>query len=319
MKTNPQYDDFAIVRRLSGDMTASESRDFDNRLSTDDRLRRDYDAMATLWHDTAALQRAASIVSRKDDVWQSIANQTTRRIGRRTNVRHTLLRIAAVAIVLIAIGLALVTRDYNAQLDGSLTARRDTVDLPDGSRAILNVGSRVDYAYDGRTRRARMQGMVHFSVAADKQHPFVVEADETTVTVVGTEFTVEDVAGRNRICVDVAEGRVEFRAGGETRLLGAGDNAQYSAGLMTVNHREAQPTGWLSGRLEFRGATLTEVTEQLLDYYPEIRGIRGRTDDEETLVTTTFEDTPLDEVIEELNIHFRKKIVSDNGYVVISD
>lgn len=282
-------------------------------------LQRDYAAMADLWHDTTGLQRAMDIHNRKDAVWQSIEQQITPRIGRPGSIYRTLMRIAAVAVVLIAIGILLVMRGNGNTTEYICDAMRDTVSLPDGTQAILNAGSRLAYTFDGTTRRAAMEGMVHFSVAHDKRHPFIVEADEATITVVGTQFTVENIDSRERVCVEVAQGRVEFSADNNTRLLSAGDMATWSNGRMLVSHHAPSTAAWVSGQITLRNASLSTVVDELLAYYPEIHGVRGSTAGDSTLVTTTFESLPLSDVLDELNIHFGKKMALDNGYLVISD
>lgn len=319
MKNNNPHSDLSIVRRLSGSMSAEESRQFDAAMARDPELQRDYAAMADLWHDTIGLQRAMDIHRRKDAVWQHIEQQTTHKIGRHGSVYRTLMRIAAVAVVLIAIGILLVLRGSGNTTEYTCDAMRDTVSLPDGTQAILNAGSRLAYSFDGTTRRAEMEGMVHFSVAHDKRHPFVVEADEATITVVGTQFTVENIDSRERVCVEVAQGRVEFSADNNTRMLLAGDMATWTGGLMLVSHHAPTTAAWVSGQITLRNASLSTVVDELLAYYPEIHGIRGSTADDSTLVTTTFDSLPLSDVLDELNIHFGKKMALDNGYLVISD
>ncbi len=71
--------------------------------------------------------------------------------------------------------------------------------------------------------------------------------------------------------------------------------------------------------ITFHEATLSEILSELSNCYPEIKGVKGEFGDDSVLVTTEFVNQSLDEVIEELNIHFGQKITLNEGYLVVSD
>ncbi len=72
--------------------------------------------------------------------------------------------------------------------------------------------------------------------------------------------------------------------------------------------------------MQFEDANMQMVVDELLKSYPQIHGVRGNIVADTVRITTSFDNQTLDEVFEELNIHFDKKIaLSDDGYLTISD
>lgn len=101
--------------------------------------------------------------------------------------------------------------------------------LPDGSRVWLNSGSRLEYPsrFGGGRRVVRLRGEGYFEVTHDPRHPFVVETEGFTTTVLGTVFNIRAYTSRNPAVVLVS-GRVEVSSGGDARsvLLSPGQKAE---------------------------------------------------------------------------------------------
>jgi transmembrane sensor len=157
--------------------------------------------------------------------------------------------------------------------------QRTTVRLPDGSLVTLDTDTTL------RTRETEHRrlifldkGQAFFKVAHDKSRPFVVSAGGRTVTATGTAFSVRVapkvfdvvlVEGSVRVespvratPLGLPTGRVqatEMQAGSELAAL---DNRHWTV-------READPaadTAWLSGRLVYKAAPLSEVVADMNRY-----------------------------------------------------
>ena len=148
-----------------------------------------------------------------------------------------------------------------------------TVRLADGSTIELNAGSQLSVTLGRHERHVVMpQGEAIFDVAADKARPFLIDAGDRTVRVVGTRF---DVRHRGpEISVTVERGVVEVQprsdaAGRVYRLLPGQrlDTAQRVGSapavvqLSTVD--PVQVESWRTGRLVFRDETLGELVADL--------------------------------------------------------
>lgn len=140
--------------------------------------------------------------------------------------------------------------------------------LPDGSLLALDADSRAEVAYDARRRGVRLlQGAGFFEVRAQAERPFVVDAGEVTITVLGTRFGVElDPAGG--VLVQVESGRVRVERGGQVlaAALTAGQGLAVQAGGGAPRPVSGPAAPWRRGRLHFDGTPLAEVAQRLSRY-----------------------------------------------------
>jgi transmembrane sensor len=150
--------------------------------------------------------------------------------------------------------------------------RRETVTLGDGSRVVLNAGSRLRYAADVArgSRDVYLDGEAYFNVTHDAARPFRVHARGGVAHDLGTRFTVRAYAELSRVEVVVAEGRVSLRrddpAATDSVVLAAGQLGRLAAtGSPTVVSRvdTAAFLGWTGGSLVLEGLTLEEALPQL--------------------------------------------------------
>lgn len=101
----------------------------------------------------------------------------------------------------------------NTQALGSTPPQmvRETL-LPDGSKVELAPRSSIEVAYSDNARVLLLSsGEGYFSVAPNKQRPFVVKAGNLNVRAVGTEFNVRRSDGR--VVVTVTKGTVDVYTG----------------------------------------------------------------------------------------------------------
>lgn len=169
--------------------------------------------------------------ARVEESWQKIAERT-RKPASRARVIAPAAALAAAAALVIAF---VATRDdapddrRSAWVGTSLRTGAEPMDveLADGSEIDAAPNSRLELL-EGTERTVRValrRGSATFEVTRNPSREFFVEADDVTVRVVGTRFAVRRAMadGAETIEVDVTRGRVEVRAAGETRVLGAGE------------------------------------------------------------------------------------------------
>jgi ferric-dicitrate binding protein FerR (iron transport regulator) len=145
--------------------------------------------------------------------------------------------------------------------------RRLTQKLHDGSTLTLDAQSRVELAYDARHRSVHLrEGAAFFAVIGDVTRPFVVNAGEVTVTVLGTRFGVE-LAPTGAVMVQVEAGSVRVSRAGHVlaEALTAGQGLQVpTEGSARALNSPAAP--WREGRVHFDAAPLSEVVLRLSRY-----------------------------------------------------
>lgn len=152
-----------------------------------------------------------------------------------------------------------------------------TETLPDGSQLQLDADSRVALHYRKHLRFALLQqGAAFFSVQADAQRPFIVEAGQLQVRVVGTRFSVglEPAA----IVVEVEEGSVQVAPNAEHADAAHAAPVALRAGRVLRAPRQSHsmqdwhitstqtPAAWRQGDLVFERERLGDVAARLQRY-----------------------------------------------------
>lgn len=168
-----------------------------------------------------------------------------------------------------------------------------TVNLPDGTKMLLNTNTQVSVTYSDHERLLVLKkGELLVEVAHDKQRPLRVQVGDKVVEAVGTAFNVylkEDQS----FDVIVTEGRVHVKPLADKTITVADpksfskairDNAIQELGRgEKLSVRASQPTAveaiglavindrlsWRDGNLAFRGETLQDALNELSRYTPD--------------------------------------------------
>lgn len=218
---------------------------------------------------------------------------------------------AAAAVVGLLVGIVVFYRMQESQPDwvAVATAARQTkeVYLPDSTVVTLAGGSEIRYdrkSYGKETRVVEMKGKLFFQVKREVARPFSVLTRYTRVTVLGTTFQVE--AEDTLTQVHVASGKVSFAAGGEGEaeevILTAGMTARYETAHRSLTLAAAEDPNflsWKTGELCFKDTPLEQVINDLNAYYRV--NIRNRTESAGVKLTATFRQRPLEEVLTVIN------------------
>ncbi|MES2457677.1 MAG: FecR domain-containing protein [Bacteroidota bacterium] len=102
--------------------------------------------------------------------------------------------------------------------------------LPDGSELTLNKNTQLSYASNFKSHRSvkLTSGDVFFKVAHDKKHPFVIDIDKVSVTVVGTSFNIKHLNASTEIIVEtgivrvkLGDQKIELHKGEKVLIAGA--------------------------------------------------------------------------------------------------
>lgn len=152
------------------------------------------------------------------------------------------------------------------------TGELKEISLPDGSMVTLGPNSLLKVNFNEVSRNAELVlGKAYFDVAKAVARPFFVEADQTSVKVVGTRFDVRRLA--KATSVSVVEGVVQVFNGKDSARLHAAQvlpatliAGQYAKSdgktdivVQEVLGGEQNSVAWLDGRLVYFGAELRDV------------------------------------------------------------
>ncbi len=164
--------------------------------------------------------------------------------------------------------------------------------LSDGSTVMLNTNSELEVDFNAERRKVRLlKGEAYFQVAHNAKRPFIVYTGNQSVRAVGTAFLVRNIM--KKIEVAVTEGRIEFTSPSvltKNVSLNAQHDSSYpsenltskvylDAGEYLVSQRNTpkevesisiaelqRKLSWRNGMLDFSNTPLSEVIEDLNRY-----------------------------------------------------
>lgn len=153
--------------------------------------------------------------------------------------------------------------------------KRFQLQLSDGTTVHLNSGTTLKYPVKfiaGENRQVFLDGEAFFDVAKDKKHPFIVNADDLNVRVLGTHFNVSNYPEDVATDVVLVEGSVgmynvneEFDATKNTVLkpgykgsFNKQNNMIFTKPVITDIY-----TSWVNGGLTFRNMTFKNIITKL--------------------------------------------------------
>lgn len=144
--------------------------------------------------------------------------------------------------------------------------------LADGSKVYLNSESKLRFPtrFEGKERRVYLEGEGYFEVAKDTAKPFIVEAKEVDVRVLGTSFNVSAYVSEQAVRTTLVDGKVRVgdRLTGKGEIILPGQQAEWEDGTFTTKEVDTSIyTAWINGKFYFEGATLEEIASQLERWY----------------------------------------------------
>ncbi|HSX56051.1 MAG TPA: FecR domain-containing protein, partial [Sphingomonas sp.] len=254
--------------RMRGPDAAQHRAAFDRWRDADPAHQAAYDRMTRRWNQTALIGHTRAAKART-----GLVRQPRWRAG----------VIAAAAAALIAIVAVPVAMRWH--MPGNERAATGTlahselvspvgtvrhIELPDGSRVVLDTDTRLTLAFSAGERRLELRrGRARFAVAKDAARPFIVAAAGSEIVATGTLFEISLIAAAPQ--VRLLEGAVEVRPAsrGETgtsaRRLLPGQQLLIAPAAVPQPLVEAE-TRWASGMLSFTDAPLSEVLAALNRY-----------------------------------------------------
>lgn len=146
--------------------------------------------------------------------------------------------------------------------------------LPDSTVAVLAPGAELRMQPNRDRRFVEMSGNVYFSVRHDESVPFRIKAgDFGFVRVLGTRFQVK--ADSAKVSVDVVSGKVLFAEYGDRNgdgglMLGPGMSGVLSCESQNpelMDGGRPNPAIWATGEFVYDRTPLSDVIEELSDYY----------------------------------------------------
>jgi transmembrane sensor len=269
-----------MIRFLQGQLNKAEKVQFLAKLESNHSFAQLFQDYRDLWI-ASSLNKQEVLKSQNTKSWQAISafmqkdeNESGRRMLK-MQIR-SVYRYAAMILVIFGLGYlsSRLTSSEGQIIENpiqevaTLSGSKTRVNLPDGTVAWINAGSKIKYPsrFEGKNREIELSGEAYFEIKHDTVHPFVVKTAQYNVIAVGTVF--DAFADKGFFQTTLVEGKVLIQRKGQDETITL--KPKQSVSLDTINQkleiRTVDPdyyTSWKDGKLKFDNEPLSHVILKL--------------------------------------------------------
>lgn len=261
-----------------------------------------------------------------DKAWEHLSNRLEKDKLIRSKKEVTfkpayLLRIAAAVIIMATLtftGKYIISNHYlslKSVVATSSFEKNRVIELSDGSFITLNRDSKISFPdkFNSRRRKVKLTGEAFFEISPDSDRPFIIDARNGKVTVLGTSFNVITDNGKNEVEVLVASGRVMVVSenGARSLTLEPGElgviNNNTSSSMVNT---DINYLAWNTEILTYEGTRLEDVFSDL----QRVHNISVEVNNNDILnrqITSVFDNESAETIIKTIclsfNLRFEKK------------
>ena len=239
--------------------------------------------------------------------------------------RIYLQRVAAVAAI--CIGVAFSVFYFSQGKDDSLVSLQNTENsgtlvttLEDGSTVYLEANASISYpsTFAPDQRKVELKGNALFSVAKNKNRPFIVEVNGITIEVVGTIFAVESDSG-NSFELSVKEGKVNVLSKNDKIAIPveAGEIVQLHTGKLSKSKiTNDRVFSQFTYKMCFKDEKLDDIVRAINTMYGSPTIVTEKSTSNRTL-TVTFENNSVETMTELICYALNLEHVNKQDTIVI--
>ena len=207
--------------------------------------------------------------------------------------------------------------------------KRFDIVLSDGTQVILNSGTSLRYPVqflNGDNRQVFLNGEAFFNVTKDKLHPFIVNADELSIRVLGTKFNLSSYPEDQFVNTTLVEGSVSVYDSQEnydsknSSLLKPGYKAEWNKHNKQISIGEADiamHTDWLNGKIILRHVPFKNIVKKLERHY-NVEITNNNLNLDEELFTASFDIETIDQVFRTFNETYEMDYKINNRQIIIN-
>ncbi len=243
--------------------------------------------------------------------------------SRRTPVFY-LSRIAAAIILLLSVsGLSVYIARQTAPFNknnwveiSTEAGQQSKVTLPDGSLVWINAETVLKYHPDKKERKVSLTGEAYFEVVHTDRQPFIVEAGNAKVKVLGTKFNVSHYSGSKITEASLLSGKIamSFEGNSNEIELAPGEKIVYDAEQQLSFKKEVKVQNdilWRQGILIFDNQPFNELISRLERYYA-VKFIYEKNDFENIHYTGSVNNLNINKVLEFISLTIPVEYAIDN-------
>jgi len=177
--------------------------------------------------------------------------------------------------------------------------------LSDGSKVWLNAASSLHFptAFSGKERKVELTGEGYFEVTKNKEKPFIVSANNTSIEVLGTHFNINAYSDEKSIKTTLLEGSVKVSKGNVITLIAPGEQARVNnlSGDITVKKDVDldEAVAWKNGKFVFQSEDIKSIMRQLERWY-DVNVVYGKNVTDEEFIGSISRQVNISQILEML-------------------
>lgn len=311
------------ARQMLGGLNAAEHKELDDWLAQDPKRRELFGEAIDVWRAPETALAAALVEESSYENKGTSRNNLLSSFWRNWRIAVPIGGVLAAAAIALAIGPMLsppLPPSDAVQIAQAPSDQTSSVLLEDGSKVTLERKARISFDNAGAVRTATLEaGEAFFSIAKDKERPFVLDAGDAQIRVLGTQFNVN--TWDQGISVTVLEGRVSFRDKSSQKIVeltaGQGANILNNRSIQTFEFDVSTYADWRTGWVDAVDMPLNEVMAKLERYSDSTISVENAEIDQ-FLVTGRFQLSQTDSTLRTLALLYGLQIENTPGQIVLS-
>jgi transmembrane sensor len=236
------------------------------------------------------------------------------------NIRKWATSVAAIAIILISFMFI-----FNEIIKTKEIIVNNQKDIPkeiilsDGTKIQINTNSTLTYPnkFKENKRVVTLNGEAYFKVSENKEKPFVINTSNTTIEVLGTSFNVRNTDSSTEINVETGKVSITNELTNQNTIIIKGQTAIVTpGGLQSFETSNPNFSAWQSGIFTFENTPLKNVISDLQKFY------KGNIEIDTSFsyncnLTADFNNASLEEITNVIKLTCRISVEkSDNIYFI---
>jgi transmembrane sensor len=310
-----------LVKFLLGEASPAEEQSVRAWIEADVSHKKYFEQFQLIWDTSKQLALKSTVDENK--AWEKFRHRVAKPIARKPKKLFAWTRIAAAIVILLGIGLVgyLLTNTQTPPKEISLASLDNTLrdTLPDGTQLTLNKKSTLSYPdrFTGDKREVTLSGEGFFDVTPDKKKPFIIQARDLKVVVVGTSFNIKEQPDSTEVIVETGIVQVIHRT--DTVELKAGESIAIAVnGQPGTKQKVADKLYNYYRSKEFvcEETPLWKLVEVVNEAY-NTNIIIGNDAIRHLPISTTFNNESLDQVLNVISLTFNITVIKKDDQVIL--
>ncbi|MCK5102663.1 MAG: FecR domain-containing protein, partial [Cyclobacteriaceae bacterium] len=308
MKSESEHIEYLdlITKNISGEISVDEGKRLDAWLGQKKENQQIFDSFQATWNE---MDRVKGKSSREVDMeWERLENaidfEASTGKTKERSLFGNMYKYAAVLLFMIVAAFTLyfyLNNNPQEQLVAELQIQE--VELSEGSKVTINSNSKLTYPkkFEKSKRVVALSGEAFFEVAKDPKRPFIINAGEIRVEVLGTSFNVKAHETNDNIEVTVSSGKVAvYRPENpdERVVLIKGQKAIFYKSTTKIEasiNDNINFNAWKTKQIIFEDTPMPDVVRIINEIYKsDLKLVGGQLN--ECPVTTTFDNQSLESI-----------------------